>query len=300
MYAGIDLGTTYVKTHTGLSFPSGISNKYIDMASNVMSLGNGKYAMELLNEKSDYGVNVNKSLNSNIYLNYIYALYKLSQTEDAMYKNAVVGLPCSQWKVEDIVNDYRGLLNLQNPIKVKVNNIEKTIQVDNIDIAPEGATAYYAMDYERFDGMKTLLLDFGGLTLNQILFQNNEIIDVETFEDGVLKVYQEMSSEINSYLGTNLKIEDMYDILTKGYFHKGVEMDIKSYTNPIAINYCDRIYKKLKLRWGIDSIKHVPLIGAGSITMEKHLKYFCPQTELQEDAQILAAKGMEMIARECS
>ena len=300
MYGGIDLGTTYVKTHSGLSFPSGISNKYVDMASNVMTIDHASYAMELLNEKSDYGVNVNKSLNSNILLNYVYALYKLSTSSNSIFKSVVVGLPCNQWKVENIVHDYKSILNLQQETEVVVNNIPKTIQVEAINIVPEGATAYYAMDYQRFNGMKTLLLDFGGLTLNQILFQNNEIIDVDTFEDGVLKVYQEMSSEINSYLGTNIKIEDMYDILTKGYFYKGTELDTKPYTNPIATNYCERIYKKLKLRWGIDSIKHVPMIGAGSITMEKYLKYFSPQAELQDNAQILAAKGMEMIARECS
>ena len=299
MFAGIDLGTTYTKTHSGIIFKSGISDKYIDMASNVMTIGNSSYAMELFNERAEYGININKSLNINTRLNYIYALYKMAE-DYTEYESVIVGLPASQWKLSNIVENYKQFLNLNELIDVEVNGITKKIKVNGLNIVPEGSTAYYAMDYQKFEGRKTLLLDWGGLTLNQILFINNEIVDVDTFEDGVLKIYQEMISDINTQIsGSNVCIEDMFEILTKGYYFKGYEMDIKPIIDKIAFSYCERVYKKLKLKWGVDSIKNIPLVGAGSITMEKYIKAFLPQSELQDNAQILAAKGMEYIARSC-
>lgn len=85
MYAGIDMGTTYTKTHTGLIFPSGNSDKFFELSSNVMTVCNKIYAMELLNEKSEYGINVNKGLNLNTKLNYLYAIHKIANKTDIFY-----------------------------------------------------------------------------------------------------------------------------------------------------------------------------------------------------------------------
>jgi hypothetical protein len=78
-FAGIDLGTTYTKTHTGLVFPSGISET-VCLSNNILEIDGKKYTMELLNDKSEYEINMNKGLNKNTRLNFIYALFKIANT----------------------------------------------------------------------------------------------------------------------------------------------------------------------------------------------------------------------------
>ena len=94
----IDLGTTYTKTHLGHVFASGVSETIHNMANNVMSINNKQYSMEQLNEKSDYDTNSDKSLNSNIRLNYLYGLHKITTDKEGMYTGVVINAPASQWK----------------------------------------------------------------------------------------------------------------------------------------------------------------------------------------------------------
>ncbi len=299
MYAGIDLGTTFVKTHTGLIFPSGISEDVYNLANNVLSVEGKKYTMELFNEKAEYEINVNKTLNKNARLNFLYAMHKLSSEEDSVFKGVIVGLPASQWKNDDNVNAFKKSLNLSDSIDVEVNGVSKTIFAEEIEIVPEGSTAYYALDYKRFNGRKTLIIDWGGLTLNSILFQNDEIIDVYTDEFGSLKIYKDISGEINSRFGTNVKLEDMHDIILNGFPIKEQIENVKDIIKEIATTYCKQIYKNLKLKWDVDTIPYISMVGGSSISLGQYLCKYIPHAVIEEDARILAAKGMGEIARMC-
>lgn len=296
-FAGIDLGTTFIKDHTGNSYPSGISET-VYLSNNVLEIAGKQYAMELFNQKAEYEINLNKRLNKNTKLNFIYALSKLMREQEETFESVMVSLPCSQWKNENTVAEFKEHLNLKTPILIKVNGIELTLKTEMLDILPEGACAYYTkeMNYERFEGRKVLLTDIGGLTINSILFEKDEIIDAHTDELGVLKLYKLMAEKITSETGYNVQLEDMYSILTTGFYIQGNEVPIKEMIQDIALTYCSNIYKHLKLRWSIDTIPFVPLIGAGSITIEEYLKRFIPHVELMPNAQILSAKGMGEMA----
>lgn len=90
-YGAIDLGTTSTKIHTGEIFASGVRDTVYSMANNVMTFNGKKYTMELFNEKVNYDINSDKSLNRNIQLNYYYALHKMTSDEELYltgnYKN---------------------------------------------------------------------------------------------------------------------------------------------------------------------------------------------------------------------
>jgi hypothetical protein len=299
MYAGIDLGTTFTKTHTGEIFPSGISEDVYNMANKVMVVDGIKYTMELFNEKAEYEINVNKTLNKNARLNFLYAMYKISPYENGVYKGVIVGLPASQWKNDNNINAFKKLLDLTDSIDIEVNGISKTIFVENLEIVPEGSTAYYALDYKKFNGRKVLILDWGGLTLNSILFQNDEIIDLYTDEFGSLKIYKDIAGEINSILGTNIKLEDMHDVILNGFPIKEKIDLVKEIIERITINYCKQIYKNLKLKWDVETIPYISLIGGSSLSLGKYLCKYIPHIVIEKDAQILAAKGMGYVARMC-
>jgi hypothetical protein len=298
LYAGIDLGTRFTKTNTEIIFPSGISSKINNMANNILTINNERYSMGVFNEKSSYDINVNKTLNKNAKLNYLYALYLNSDDDLVMYKTVVVGLPASQCTSKN-TDELKQLLATDDALDIDVNGIKKTILVDNVEIVPEGSTAYYAINYEKFSKKKVLILDWGGLTLNQHLFYDDELIDSNTDEFGSLKIYQDMASKINSEYGTNIKLEEIHEILINGLQYKGTVIPVRDTIKDIALSHCENIYKKLKLKWDVDTLQFIPLVGGTSIVMIDYLREYIPHCYLENKPQFLSAIGMGEIARMC-
>ena len=291
-FAGIDLGTTYTKDHLGNIYSSGISEDTC-MASNVFTVDGKQYSMELQNYKAQFDININKGLNKNTRINFLYALYKLAN-EYTIFDNVVTALPCSQWKNSQTVERFKEYLSVSTPLELDVNGIAKIIQVENLEIVPESSTAYYTsdMDYTRFNGRKVLLIDIGGLTLNSVLYENDEFVDCHTDEFGILKVYKDIAEAITTETGKDIKYTDVFDILQYGLSIKGNTIDIESFVKSIILSHCSNIYKNLKLKWSIDTIPYVVMIGAGSITMYKYLKVYIPHAELSKNPQTIAAIGM--------
>jgi hypothetical protein len=298
LYAGIDLGTRFTKTNTEIIFPSGIATRINNMANNIMTINNERYSMGVFNEKATYDVNVNKTLNQNSKLNFLYALYSNTDEDLVMYKTVVVGLPASQCTPKN-TEEFKNLLTTDDMIDIDVNGIKKTIYVENVEIVPEGSTAYYAIDYDKYCKSKVLVLDWGGLTLNQHLFFDDELIDSNTDEFGSLKIYQDMASKINSEYGTNVKLEELHEILINGLQYKGKTILVRETIKNIALSYCENIYKKLRLKWDVDIIKYVPLVGGTSIVMIDYLREYIPHCYLENKPQFLSAIGMGEIARMC-
>jgi hypothetical protein len=290
MCLGIDLGTTFVKTSGERCFQSGIST-IIYPNSDILEIDNQKYSVGLPN-LSD--ININKSLNRNSRLNFLYALFLESQQEENYYDEVVCGLPCSQWKNENTIEQFKNTLLPTKSLEIKLNNTIKKITIDNLTIIPEGAAAYYANDMNnfRFHGEKVLIGDLGSRTFNQLLFENDELIDTFTEELGVLSLYPRMAECISTGTGISIKSNEIYGILKNGLYHKGTQIDIEPFISSITIEYAETIYKNLQLLWNVDNIKYVIFIGGGSIIMTKYLKQFIPQIELISNAQTISAIGM--------
>ncbi|HHX70866.1 MAG TPA: hypothetical protein GX708_22795 [Gallicola sp.] len=294
---GIDLGTTFTKTSINLIFPSGISNQ-ICMSNNILQVNDKQYAMELFNDKATYDTNINKSLNQNIKLNYIYALGKSTTGFEGYYENVIVGLPPSQWNNENTVEKFKELLQVEDNLQIQINGKPVKLYVECLSIVPEDVPAYYAINYQQFAKQKVLLLGLGSLTLNQILFQNDEVIDMHTDELGVLKVFKDLAQEITSKTGYNVKMEDIHSILQYGFFIKGKQQDINNIITPIINKHCEIIYRNLKLKWSIDTIPFVLLLGGGGIALHNYICKYIPHIILLENAQTISVMGMGRMAGE--
>jgi hypothetical protein len=130
---GIDLGTTYTKTSNERIFPSGISeNTY--QCSNVLETEGVKYAVCLSNHKALFDANINKSLNRNIKINYLYALYQESLDDVYTFDSILVRLPGSMWKSNETVKQFKQLLTIPENTLIKLNDKDKYITVNNIDV----------------------------------------------------------------------------------------------------------------------------------------------------------------------
>jgi hypothetical protein len=297
MIAGIDLGTTYTKDHLGNIYPSGISENTL-MSTNVFAVDNKQYAMELHHQRAEYDTNINKGLNKNTRINFLYALYKLAESENTIFETVLTALPCSQWKNDITVEQFKKYLLYNMPLELDLNGNKKTILIENLEIVPESSTAYYAtnMDYYRFNGRKVLIVDIGGLTINSCLYDGDQYVDCHTDESGILKVYKDTAEAIMTETGENIRYTDMFNILKSGLYIRGQKVDIEPIILPVIMTHCNSIYKDLKLKWSIDTIPYVIMIGAGSITLHKYILHFIPHAELSSDPQIIAAIGMgEMV-----
>jgi hypothetical protein len=287
---GIDLGTTFVKTSSEICFPSGIS-EIIYPNNDILEINNKQYTMGLYNIND---ININKSLNNNSRLNFLYALFLESPNEETYFDEVICGLPCSQWKNSNTVIQFKKSILTENTIEIKVNGVQKKVTIDSLNIIPEGSTAYYTneMNNFRFNGEKVLLLDWGGRTLNCLLFENDDLIDTHTEEFGVLSLYPDLAEKISTETGISIKNEQAFNIIKDGLFFKGQFLDVNDFISPIIYKYCNDVYKFLQLRFNVDTIKHVPLIGGGSIIMNNYIQKYIPQSELQPNAQLLTAIGM--------
>jgi hypothetical protein len=112
---GIDLGTTYTKTSGEKCIPSGISET-IYPNSNILEFNNKKYTVGLQNISD---ININKSLNKNARINFLYALFLESPFIENYYDEVIVGLPCSQWKNENTVEQFKNVLLPEHMLEVK-------------------------------------------------------------------------------------------------------------------------------------------------------------------------------------
>lgn len=291
-YAGLDMGTTFSKDSEGNVYPSGIS-EIIYPNTNTIVVDGKKYSME---QKTGIDININKGLNRNTRINFLYSLAKMSNYKDTCFQNIFVGLPPTAWKNLKTVNEFKTYLFPYENGEVEVvhNGVKINIQIDNIDILPEGSSSYYAkgMKAERFEGRTVLILDWGGLTVNSIKFENDNFIDCHTDEMGILKTYQKMAQGITTEFGKNINYLDMFDILRYGFFLDGEKIDIQSIIEPIALQTCEELKRSLELRWGISTIPFVPCIGASFITMINYFKKYVPQAEIILNPQTIAVKGM--------
>jgi hypothetical protein len=297
LYAGIDLGTTNTKLHTGEIFASGINEMVYDMAKNVMTVDGKRYTMELFSENANYDMNSNKALNRNIRLNFLYSLHKLADKDMGIFKDVLVNLPAKQWENESSVNMYKKLLQFDNSILVNVNGEQKELYVDSIGIVPEDFPSYFTEEVNntRFNRKRVLLVGIGSFNSNQYLIKNDEIEESDSNEMGCLRIFQKVASAINSVHNTNVKKEEVYDIMKDGLFKDGEIIDITSIANEIIYPECEKFAQEMKLRWSINNIPNVIAVGGGSIVLKPYLCKYIPHLELINNAQNVAAKGMKYI-----
>jgi hypothetical protein len=295
LYGGLDLGTTFSKLHTGEIFASGISEKVYDMAQNVMTVDGKRYTMELFSENASYDMNSNKALNRNIRLNFLYSLHKLADKDMGIFKDVLVNLPAKQWENESSVKMYKKLLEFDNSVFVDVNGEQKELYVDSIGVVPEDFPAYFTEEVNnaRFNKRKVLLIGIGSFNSNQYLIKNDEIEESDSNEMGCLRIFQKVASAINSVHNTNVKKESVYDVMQNGLFKDGEVIDITSIANEIIYPECEKFTQEMKLRWSIDTIQNVIMVGGGGLVLRPYLCKYIPHLELINNAQNVAAKGMK-------
>ena len=264
MLIGVDLGNFGVNTSEGDFFYSKISegSSFTDENSIIYE---GK---EFQIGEGEFSTDWNKSEKGNT-LPLLFTALARSSKEN--FFQVVLGLPIQQYKSNK--ENFKNYIEENRGKTIIYKGIRRDIIISDVIIAPEGAAAYYNLSTEQKNiiGNKPLIIcDIGGRTTDICLFENGKIIKVWTVATGMLNIYQDVISYINTTYTEEFKLEDGEVILKEGLFLRGNQQDI-SFIKPILQKHFNSIYKDLQLNFNT-SKGYVLLTGGGSITLRKAFK----------------------------
>lgn len=286
MIIGVDLGNYAVKTSTKVNFMSKVTQEEnfscedrIIFNGVPYFIGHGEFSTEWV-----------KSRKENTLLLLFTALYK--STKESV-NQVVVGLPAQQFKKDRY--DLKQLI--ENNRCAEINN--KQFVIADIEVAPEGASAFYNIPYnvQKDVGSKQLvIIDIGGRTTDIIVLKNKKIVDVKTVPVGALNVYQSVVDYINTKYTQSFLLEDGETVLNEGLFLDGENKDI-SFVVPILKKHFNSIYKEVQLKVNLD-VGYVFLTGGGSSMFKKAFKNRLKNLITSDDPCFDNAIGFEKVGEQ--
>lgn len=257
MIIGVDLGTYAVKTSEEVHHLSKFkesngfdSEKEIIYESKNIIVGEGEF-------QTDF----NKSMKENT-LPLLFSALALSHPTEQFFQ-VVVGLPIQQYKSNK--KELIAFIEENRAKEVTVNGHKRDIVITDIEVAPEGASAYYNLSLEqknKLGNRPLIIVDIGGLTTDVCLFKDKRIKDYRTIPVGMLNIYADIVSFTNERYTESFKLEEGEDILKDGLFLNGEQKDV-SFITPILKKHFDSIYKELQLTFEVNK-GYVLLTGGGS------------------------------------
>lgn len=264
MKIGVDLGNYSVKTSEKVYFLSKITevekledDKGIVIDKKQYFIGEGQF-------QTDW----NKSKKENL-IPMLFAALAKSNTENIF--QVVLGLPIQQYKANrDGLKDF---IMTNKAQEVVLEGKRRMIVIQDLEIAPEGASAYHNLTVAQklqIGKKQLLIVDIGGRTTDISLFKGNHVEDYKTIPVGVLNIYSDIVDSVNERYTQNFKLEDGEDLLNNGLFLNGKEQDI-SFVQPLIKNSFDEILKEMNLNFNLDQ-GYVLLTGGGSKLLEKPFK----------------------------
>ena len=260
MILGVDLGNFSVKTSEKVCFLSKIS-EIDNFTGDNKIIFNGK---TLFVGEGEFNTDWNKSRKDITIPLLFSAIYKSSNDN---INKIVVGLPINQYKSHKA--ELKELI--ENNKCATINN--RQLIIDEIEIAPEGAASYYnlsQLNIQKIGNNQLIIVDLGGLTTDITLFINNKIANVLTVPVGILKIYQDVITYINTNYTQNLVLEDAEFIIKDGLILRGKKIDV-SFISCILKRHFDSLYKELQLKFNVDK-GYVYLTGGGSLLLQYAFK----------------------------
>jgi plasmid segregation protein ParM len=260
MIIGVDLGNYAVKTSEKIHFLSKIS-EIDNFTGDNRVVYNGK---NIYVGEGEFSTDWNKSRKEST-LPLLFTAIAMSTSDNI--NQVVIGLPIQQYKANK--EDLKQLIS--NNRCASINN--RRILIENIEVAPEGASVYYNIPQNIREeiGLKQLIVtDIGGRTSDISVFVNKKIVEVKTIPVGMLNIYQDIIDYINSKYTENFTLEDGEVVLREGLFLNGENKDV-NFIKPILHKHFNSIYKELQLKFNLNK-GYVYLTGGGGNVLKLAFK----------------------------
>lgn len=277
MIIGVDLGSKQVKTSAKIMFDNRYTQKEelyssahkIEIDGQVYYIGEG-----------DYETETNKIDRPNL-ITSLYSAIALSTTDEI--NQIVLGLPVQHYKSQK-----SKLVELVKENRIRQIRLddgdERQIMITDVEVAPEGVTAFYSLDEDlkkRIGSQDLVIIDIGGRTTDICLYKlekngSRRITKYESVMVGILNIYSSLVEQINEKYVLDYDIEDAQSILQNGLYLHGVKQDI-SFTGAILVKQVNKIFKTLNMNFSVDSRQPL-LMGGGGLTLKALFKEKMPHT----------------------
>jgi plasmid segregation protein ParM len=174
--------------------------------------------------------------------------------------NIIVGLPCSQYKMNKDVMKQNIISN--KVINIKYKGVERTIVIENCEVFPEGAGSYYSLEDKP---QNCIIVDIGGKTINMVQIEKGKVTNPNTKPLGMINLYSDIRDYLNSKYTLDLKIEQIEDVLKEGLWVEAEKVDM-SFIKPIISDFINELMNELELKYPIRT-QEVLLTGGGAFLL---------------------------------
>ena len=280
---GIDKGTTFTKDNEGNIIRSTVKEIDEDILLNnkmVIEMNEKKY---IIGESGNYSTDLMKANHENTKI-LVYTIIAMSCKESYIKTDIILGLPVGLYGKQ---KENMKKLFKNTSIDLKVNGKKKLIEINRVEIFPEAAGAFYTQSREN-----ALILDFGGLSIDTALFENNKLKKYSTYSMGTMKLYSKLANRINGDYDLSLTEWDIPKILEEGLFIYGKRQNIN--VDDIIEAHILEIIQRLKLEYDLKVINNILLTGGGSILLEDYIRKYIPQA-IRIESIFANAKGFRTI-----
>lgn len=289
---GIDLGNANVKTSNGIIFESKVKSGITKMNENdIKVIYDG---VEYTIGSYDGALNISKrKYFKNAYKIKLLTAIAKSFNSNNIATNIVVGVPVEVFNdkklIEEIKNHIEGL-GLQ---KIVLNDIEKIINIEHVEVFCESAIVF--SNREKFKNKKTLVIDFGGGTIDISFWDGLNLTKARTYKEGMITLYENIIKQVNNKYATTLNSNIAIGMIGKQNFKINQEdKDIK-FINSIVETYIDGLTSYINQYFDVESADSIQLIGGGAIQLEKIIKDEYKKAELYQNAEFANANNYEKV-----
>ena len=289
---GIDIGNAMVNTSNGIDFESRVKPGIINMNENDIKV---KYNdMEYTLGSIDGSLNIRKNKHKKMAykLSLLTAIAKSIKTK-TINCNVVVGVPVEQFNDIELKKDIKETISSWGTEKIIINDTERTININNVEVFCESAIVFG--DKEKFKNSKTLVIDFGGSTIDVSFWDGLKQLDSRTYKEGMITLYERVAKTINNKYGTNLESYMVKDAIGEDKYEINQEVKDISFIKPVIESYIDGLTSYINQYFPVESAITIQLIGGGAIQLFEYIKEEYSNSELVDDAAFANANTYKKV-----
>ncbi|WWU66769.1 ParM/StbA family protein (plasmid) [Clostridium baratii] len=289
---GIDLGNANVKTSNGIIFESKVKSGITKMNENdIKVIYDG---VEYTIGSYDGALNISKrKYFKNAYKIKLLTAVAKSFNSNNISTNIVVGVPVEVFNDKKLIEEIKNHIEGFGLQKIVLNDIEKTINIEHVEVFCESAIVF--SNREKFKNKKTLVIDFGGGTIDISFWDGLNLTKARTYKEGMITLYENIIKQVNIRYSTTLNSNIAIEMIGKQNFKINQEdKDIK-FINSIVETYIDGLTSYINQYFDVESADSIQLIGGGAIQLEKIIKDEYEKAELYQNAEFANANNYEKV-----
>ncbi|ELC8426298.1 ParM/StbA family protein [Clostridium perfringens] len=288
---GLDIGNAEVNTSEGVNFPSRVKVGVNNMNKDDIKVNfNG---LDFTVGQGGSNIGLGKHKNSNYKISLLTAIAN-SFKENKIECNVVVGCPVEIFnKNKDIVKDIKTTIVSWGQQTIVLNQNEeecvKVIDIKEVAVFCESGIVF--KNRERFSKEKTLVVDLGGGTRDDSLWNGLELVECKSNDKmGMINLYEMIIKEVNRRNNSNLTFDDAKAMIGKKEYKINQEIVDVSYVDMIIENFVTGMVSEINQIFPFSNVDSIQFIGGGAILLKNYILKLIPKAEVPDDADFINAK----------